>query len=86
VQAEQRRHQQGAAVAILDIGRVNDRMQHQSMGVDQDMTLLSLDLLACIEAMRVDRGPPFSALLTLWLSVMAAVGLVSRPACSRQAT
>ena len=28
----------------------------------------------------------FSALLTLWLSMMAAVGLASHPACSRQAT
>ncbi len=28
----------------------------------------------------------FSALLTLWLSMMAAVGLASRPACSRHWT
>jgi hypothetical protein len=28
----------------------------------------------------------FSALLTLWLSMMAAVGLALHPACSRQAT
>jgi hypothetical protein len=30
--------------------------------------------------------PPFSALLTLWLSMIAAVGLASREACSRHAT
>ena len=39
------------------------------------MPLLALDLFARIVAMRVDAGPPFSALFTLWLSIMAAVGL-----------
>ena len=37
-------------------------------------------------AMRIDAGPPFSALLTLWLSMIAAVGLASRSAFSRHAT
>jgi hypothetical protein len=31
-------------------------------------------------------GHTFSALLTLWLSMIAAVGEASRPACSRQST
>ena len=31
----------------------------------------------------IDADPPFSALFTLWLSMMAAVGLASRCACSR---
>jgi hypothetical protein len=35
---------------------------------------LALDLLARIIAMRIDPGPPLSALFTLWLSMMAAVG------------
>ena len=38
------------------------------------MALLAFDLLARIIAMRIDTGPPFSALLTLWLSMMAAGG------------
>ncbi len=33
-----------------------------------------------------DAGLPFSALLTLWLATMAALGLASRPACSRHCT
>ena len=86
VQSEQGRDQQSAAVAVLDVGRVHDGVQHQALGVDQHMALLSLDLLAGIEAVRIDLRPPFSALLTLWLSMMAAVGLASRPACSRQVT
>jgi hypothetical protein len=52
----------------------------QAEGIDQKMALLSLDLLACVEAMGIGPGPPFSALLTLWLSMIAAVGLASRPA------
>ena len=55
-------------------------LHQQALGVDQDVTLLALDLLAGIKARRVDRAPPFSALLTLWLSMIAAVGLASRPA------
>jgi hypothetical protein len=33
--------------------------------VDQNVPLLALDLLARIAAMRIDIGPPFSALFTL---------------------
>jgi len=32
------------------------------------VALLAFDPLARIIAMRIDTGPPFSALLTLWLS------------------
>ena len=86
VEAEQRTHQQHAAVAVLDAGGVDDRLHQQALGVDKDMTLLALDLLAGVVARRVDAAPPFSAPLTLWLSMIAAVGLASRPACSRHST
>jgi hypothetical protein len=49
-------------------------MKQQAQRVYENMALLALDLLACIVAGRIDRGPPFSALLTLWLSMMPAVG------------
>ena len=58
-------------------------MEQQSYRIDEDMPLLAFDLLARIVAVRIDAGPPFSALLTLWLSITQAVGLASRPACSR---
>jgi hypothetical protein len=58
-------------------------VQHQTERFDKDVTLLALNLLAAIITVRVDRRPPFSALFTLWLSMIAAVGLASRPACSR---
>jgi hypothetical protein len=41
-------------------------------------------LFAGIVPMRVNLVPPFLALFTLWLSMMQAVGLASRPDCSRQ--
>src|SRR5208337_460271 len=41
---------------------------------------------AGVVARRVDARPPFSALLTLWLSMIAAVGLASQAAASRHFT
>jgi hypothetical protein len=75
---EQRCHHQHAAVAILQAGGVHHRMQHQAERVDQDVPLAAFDLLAAIVAMGVDRRPPFSAPFTLWLSMIAAVGLALR--------
>src|SRR5208282_3349936 len=84
--AEQARHQQRAAVAVLEVGGVHDRVHQQALGIDEDVPLLALDLLARVVARRIDAGPPFSALLTLWLSMMAAVGLASREAAARHRT
>jgi hypothetical protein len=85
-QAEQRRHHQHTAVAILDAGRVDDGVQQEALRIYQDMALFAFDLLARVKARRVDADPPFSALLTLWLSMIAVVGLASRPAISRHCT
>ena len=75
-----------AAVAILNAGGMNDGLEQQAQRIYENMALLALDLFARIIAMRIDAGPPFSALFTLWLSMMAAVGLASRSASSRHAT
>ena len=82
--SEQARHQQRAAVAIQNVGGMHDRVHQEALRIDKNVPLLALDLLACIVTGRIDAGPPFSALLTLWLSMMAAVGLASRQASSRQ--
>ena len=63
--AEQRRQQGDATIAILDAGGMNDGVQQQTQRVDENMPLLALDQFAGIEAVRIDAGPPFSALLTL---------------------
>ena len=81
--AEQARHQQRPAVAVLDVGGVHDGVHQQALRIDEDVPLLALDLLARVVARRVNRRSPFSALLTLWLSMIAAVGLASREAACR---
>src|ERR1700679_1522789 len=39
------------------VGRGHDRVQHEALGVDQDMPLLALDLLAGVVTVRIDPGP-----------------------------
>lgn len=86
MQPEHRGEQQDAAIAVLDVGGMNDGVQQQAECIYEKVALLALDFLARIIARRVDPGPPFSALFTLWLSIMAAVGLASRSLCSRHST
>lgn len=83
VEAEQGGHHKHAAITILDVGGMNDGVHQQAFGVDENVPLLALNLLARIVARRVDARPPFSALLTLWLSMIAALGEASRSALSR---
>lgn len=78
-------HEQ-AAIPILDARRMNHDIQGETQRVDQDVSLFSFDFLSRVVAAGVDARPPFSAPLTLWLSMIAAVGLASLPACSRIAT
>jgi hypothetical protein len=63
--AEQRGKQQQAAIAILNVGGVDDGVEQETERIDENMPLLALDQLAGIEAVRIDAGPPFSALFTL---------------------
>jgi len=86
IQAEHGRHDQRTAIAVLDIGGVHDGMDQQALRVDENMPLLALDLLSRVVTRRIDRGPPFSALFTLWLSITAAVGLASFATASRHFT
>ena len=46
-------------VAILHIGRVDNDVQQEAERVDKNMPLAARDLLARIEALRVERGAPF---------------------------
>ncbi len=55
---EQGRHDENAAIAILNIGRMDNGKQ-QTQRVYENMSLLTLDLLARIVAVRIDAGPPF---------------------------
>lgn len=84
--SEQGGQQKYATVAVLNVSGAHQRVQQKPQCVDQKMALLALDQLARIKAMRINGGPPFSALFTLWLSTIQAVGLASRSACSRHLT
>jgi hypothetical protein len=84
--AKQCRDNQRSTVTILDIRRVDDRMKQETYRIDEDMSLLAFDFLPRVVAVRVNPRPPFSALFTLWLSITQAVGLASRPICSRHLT
>ena len=55
-----RRAQQVArAVAILHVGRVDGDAQQEAKRIDEDVPLAAGDLLARIEALRVERRAPF---------------------------
>jgi hypothetical protein len=77
---------QHTTVTIVKASRMDHDMQQRTYRVDQDMSLLAFDFLACVIPMRVDVRAPFSALLMLWLSMTAAVGLACLPADLRPAT
>jgi hypothetical protein len=70
-------------VAVLNISRRDAQADHQPKRIDRDVTLLALCFLARIVAGRIDIEPPFSALLTLWLSTIAVVAVRSLPSSSR---
>src|SRR4051794_3250153 len=69
-------------VGVLHVGGVDDDAEQQTRGVDRDVPLPAPDLLGRVVAAR----PPFSVVLTLWVSTIAAVGLGSRPSRSRSIT
>jgi hypothetical protein len=65
---------------------MDDRVERQTQCIDEK-AFFAFDLLACIVTVGIDTRPPlFSALFTLWLSMMAAVGLASCPSRSRHST
>lgn len=61
--------------AILTIGFRDKGFEYQAFGVYYQVTLAALDLFACIVAPTA----PFSVVLTDWLSMIAALGVGSRP-------
>jgi hypothetical protein len=50
---------QSRAVAVLNVGGMNDNVQQEAERIDQDMALAPGDLLARIKPLRVKRGAPF---------------------------
>jgi len=73
-------------VAVLHAGRMHHDTKQQAKRVGQQVALAAGDLLAGIVAGRVERRAPFCAAFAVWLSMIAVLGLASRPACSRTMT
>ena len=63
------------SITVLDVCGVDHHCHQQTYGVNYDVALTPIDLLACIVATR----PPFSVVFTDWLSMIAALGVGSRP-------
>ena len=74
------------AVSILNAGWQNFYAEEEAKRVDENVALTARDLLARIEALRVNRRAPFCEALALCESMIATVGLASRPAASRITT
>ena len=66
-------------ISVLDIGRMHHHRQQQAYGIYDDVSLSTVDLLTSIIATR----PPFSVVFTLWLSMIAALGVGFLPSASR---
>ena len=66
-------------VPVLNIGRMDHQGHDQAQGVHDQMTLAAKDLLARI----VPTIPPFSAVLTVWLSRIPTLGVGFFPALRR---
>lgn len=77
---------EACTVAVLNVGGMNCNAQQETKRVDEDVPLAPRNFLGAVKALRIEVGPPFGAPFTLWLSMMAAVGLASRPSISRTAT
>ncbi|MFL5761092.1 MAG: hypothetical protein ACJ789_15335 [Thermomicrobiales bacterium] len=58
---------------------MHDDPQQQALGSEHDVPLAAGQLLAPSVAARL----PFSVVFALWLSMIAALGVGSRPACRR---
>ena len=54
-----------APLAILNVGLMNHGSKIQTERIDRDMAFFTIDLFACVIAVRIDPRPPFSVLFTL---------------------
>jgi hypothetical protein len=71
-----------ATVMILDVGFMDQHACDQPRGIHEQMPLAPFHALAAIVA----APPPFWLVFTDWLSMMAALGVGSRPCFTRTAS
>jgi hypothetical protein len=80
----QLRQYQPPSDTILDVSSVHHHDQNQPEGINEHVSFTPRNLLSSV----ITAVPPFSAVLTLWLSKIPALGVGLRPAlrrtCSRR--
>lgn len=74
--------QQPGSIVILHVCRENSGLEQQPLSIYQYVTLSTLYALACIVS-SMTRRPPFSLVLTLCVSIDAALGSSFLPSCWR---
>src|SRR5579859_7662650 len=75
----QARQQPDATFTLGHIRRMNQYFEQQAVRVHHHMPFASFYPLPAIKTAQ----PPFSVVLTDWLSMMVALGVGSRPICTR---
>ena len=75
--------QTSGTVAILDISRNYLEREEVAFGVDEGIALNALNFLARIVTDRINGDPPFSVAFATCVSMIDAVGSLSRPQVSR---
>ena len=71
---------------LLEHGKPGEKYNFWGDSERSNLSVVELEAdcaVGSLDDFNVDAGPPFSPLFTLWLSMMAAVGLASRRSCSR---
>jgi hypothetical protein len=67
------------SVPVSDAGRMDDKLEQESLRINDQVPFPTIEAFASVVA----TGPPFSVVLTDWLSMIAPLGWRSRPARSR---
>jgi hypothetical protein len=81
------REQGFGSVAIILVGRGDKDLQYPSVCIYEEVTLAAFDLfMPVITDVLLATAPPFSVVLTDWLSKTAAEGVGSRPTRARSAS
>jgi len=75
--------ERGGGVTILHVAGRDYDVDQQAECVDRRMTLFPLDFLCRVISSRINLCPPFSALFTVWLSMIASVGVSDLPSSHR---
>ena len=70
-------------IAILHVAWRDGEIDQEADRIDGRVAFLAFDFLARVISRRSNLWPPFSALFTVWLSMIASVGAAALPSSNR---